>query len=120
MTTIRFPQPAELLNLNQRWHWARKAKVTKAWRTTAGYCAPKSRKLPPSEVHVTIDVADRRRRDPSNLFPTVKAIVDGLVDAGLWPDDNADWVTVGEPRLRIVGRKQQLWVEIAITPRRTA
>ncbi|WP_128683426.1 hypothetical protein [Actinomyces qiguomingii] len=31
---------------------------------------------------------DRRRRDTHNLMPTVKPIVDGLVDAGLLPDDD--------------------------------
>jgi hypothetical protein len=30
-------------------------------------------------------------------MPTVKAIVDGLVDACYWPDDDSTWVTVVEP-----------------------
>ena len=30
---------------------------------------------------------DRRRRDRHNLAPTVKAMMDGLIDAGLLPDD---------------------------------
>jgi len=29
-----------------------------------------------------------RRRDAANLAPTVKALLDGIVDAGLLPDDN--------------------------------
>jgi len=42
------------------------------------------------------------RRDPSNYLPPVKAIVDGLVDAGLWPDDTGEFVTISEPAL-VVG-----------------
>ncbi len=30
--------------------------------------------------------------------------MNGLVDAGVWPDDTAEWVTVSEPSL-IVSRK---------------
>lgn len=33
-----------------------------------------------------------RRADPHNEAPTVKHLVDGMVDAGLFPDDNSDIV----------------------------
>lgn len=55
--------------------------------------------LAPSIVTVTLPVRDRRARDPHNYFATVKPVVDGLVDAGLWPDDTPEWVTTTEPRL---------------------
>ena len=38
---------------------------------------------------VEIAFPDRRRRDPHNYMATVKPIVDGLVDAGVLPDDDA-------------------------------
>lgn len=38
-------------------------------------------------------------RDPSNYLPAVKAAVNGLVDAGLWPDDTAEFVSIAEPVL---------------------
>ena len=41
-----------------------------------------------SPVLVTVYAPTRRRLDPPNLYPTVKAIIDGLTDANLWPDDN--------------------------------
>jgi crossover junction endodeoxyribonuclease RusA len=34
---------------------------------------------------------DRRRRDPFNLVPTLKPIEDGIVDAGVIPDDTPDY-----------------------------
>ena len=54
---------------------------------------------PPSIVEVSLPVRDNRRRDPHNYYPTVKAIVDGLVDAGLWPDDTPEFVRTVEPVL---------------------
>lgn len=40
------------------------------------------------KIVVTVFPPTRRRIDPPNLYPTVKAIVDGLTDAGFWPDDS--------------------------------
>lgn len=98
---IDFPQPAKLINLNDRSHWRVKGALTKAWRTSAYYAAKQAKQGPlgPSYVYVTLPVRTAARRDPHNFVPTVKAIVDGLVDAGVWPDDNSEWVTVVEPQL---------------------
>jgi hypothetical protein len=47
----------------------------------------------PSRVDVIVAVATNRTRDPINYSVTVvKPIVDGLVEAGLWPDDHPVWV----------------------------
>ena len=41
-------------------------------------------------AHLTarLTYRDRRRRDDHNIMPTLKACVDGVVAAGLLPDDN--------------------------------
>lgn len=39
-------------------------------------------------VRVTVCAPTRRRMDPPNFYPTVKALIDGLTDAGWWEDDN--------------------------------
>lgn len=39
-------------------------------------------------VLVTVFPPTRRRLDPINLYPTVKAIIDGLTDSAWWEDDN--------------------------------
>ena len=95
--TITFPQPAKRLSMNDRMHWAPKAKLTHEWRTAARYAANDLGEFPPATVHVTFPVRDKRRRDPHNTAPTVKAIVDGLVDAGVWPDDTDQYVVVMDP-----------------------
>jgi hypothetical protein len=89
MTTIRIPAPADWINSNQRIHRMQTADLTKAWRTaTWALC----RNLGPLNWPVTITAHVWKPRggryDPGNLYPTAKACVDGLVDAGLLPDDD--------------------------------
>lgn len=101
---VTFPAPGPLMSLNDRTHWAARARTTKAWRRTAARAAWRirpPRHQPRSTVAVELPVRDRRRRDPHNYTPTLKAIVDGLVDAGLWPDDTPDHVHTLEPTLRV-------------------
>ena len=44
-------------------------------------------------IDITFIAADKRRRDPDNLFASCKAYIDGLVEAGLIKDDSADVVS---------------------------
>lgn len=39
-------------------------------------------------VKVTVCPPTRRKIDPPNLYPTAKALIDGLTDAEWWEDDN--------------------------------
>ena len=58
------------------------------------------RPQPPSIVQVSIPFSSNRRRDPHNYCGTVlKAIIDGLVQGGAWPDDTPEWVGHREPIL---------------------
>lgn len=98
--TKRYP------SMNDRVHWSKRSRDTRAWRTAAHVHAlrlgpPSKRMQPPSFVRITLPVPDRRRRDPANYTPVTKAIVDGLVDAGMWPDDTPAYVTTLEPILRV-------------------
>lgn len=124
MYAFSFPAPAETLNLNKRIHWAKKASLTAAWREAAhihGRNVNRRNKwgqLPPCVVNVIFNVPDRRRRDPHNWIATVKPIIDGLVDAGFWPDDTAEWVAVTDPQFMVVGRGQSPYrVSVKLVPR---
>jgi hypothetical protein len=60
---------------------------------------------PPSVVSLTLPVKDRRKRDPHNYCGTVlKAVIDGLVQAGAWPDDTPEYVGHREPVFRLGGK----------------
>lgn len=104
--SFTFTAPARALTENQRLHWAQRARLVRAWRTTTAWQALSAYgrldPMSPSTVDIAIPVRTAHKRDPHNWTPTCKAIVDGLVDAGWWPDDNSDWVTVLEPVL-VVG-----------------
>lgn len=104
ITTLWFPQPGRLLNMNHRVHWRQRAAITRQWRHAANQSAlllgtPSNRAHPPAWVRLIIPVPDRRRRDRANLAPLTKACVDGLVDAGVWPDDTYEYVETLEPLL---------------------
>ncbi len=105
LTVITFPAPERLLNLNDRLHWTVQRRRARAWRDAAHWAAVAAlgieRRRPACVVAISLPVKDRRKRDPHNLFPTVKPIVDGLVDAGIWPDDTPEWVTTVEPALEV-------------------
>jgi Holliday junction resolvase RusA-like endonuclease len=97
-TFIEFAAPDVLLSLNDRLHWSKRASITRHWRSAAHWAAIRTGPMAgPCLVNVTFVVKVNRRRDPSNLIATVKAIVDGLTDAGLWPDDDSSHVSVAEP-----------------------
>lgn len=105
MTAFTFPAPDVRMSMNDRMHHMKRARITAEWRQAAYVWtlnavsrAGLKRPQPPSRVRIVFGVADPwRRRDPHNLAPTVKAIVDGMVDAKLWPDDTPQYVTVDDP-----------------------
>lgn len=82
-----------VLNINQKKHWAPKSEIVAVLNQTGAIHA---RRLPRMErAHVLVHVAypsKKRVRDVYNLYPTAKAIVDGMVGgkkkAGILPDDD--------------------------------
>lgn len=87
------PQTAPM-SLNDRHTWQQKARLKKPYREAANILA-RAAKIPPCEkVRVTLIYTpkDRRRRDPLNLVATLKLVEDGLVDAGVVPDDTPDYL----------------------------
>jgi len=91
MTTLTIEVPrALLISANDRMHWREKARRTAALRLMGRIAAWRRRHpIPPVTLTVTVTYPPlARRRDASNLAPTVKGLLDGIVDAGLLPDDN--------------------------------
>lgn len=107
---------------NKRMHWAARARHVKAWRDAACLWSRKPLRIAhktnvprPALVSFEISFPVNRTRDPHNYVGTVcKSIVDGLKDAGYWPDDNPDYVRVNEPTIII--RPGQSTVRVSITP----
>ena len=83
----------EMLNANDRMNWAQKAKITAYLRHIAFLKVSEGKytihtKKRPCGLVVTIYAPTKRRMDPPNFYPTVKALIDGMTDAGIWTDDN--------------------------------
>lgn len=110
MIVLRFPVPGEPWSENKR-PGSRGAAIADSrkralWRdVTTAYAQQVpaiTAGLEPSMVHVAIPCATRRGRDPHNYTGTVvKSIIDGLKNAGAWPDDGPEYVTVLDPSLVI-------------------
>ena len=81
------------LSLNDRSHWRKKAAITKRVRDwvcqNAWYTVPACSAIA-VELHYV--PRDARRRDRDNLVATLKPCMDGLVDAGVIPDDTPEYV----------------------------
>lgn len=96
------PAPTGWISLNDRSHWAVVSKRVKLWRTVAKYTA-QAHELPKGleRVHVTAYVhkSTNHQYDAHNLTSTGKAIVDGLVDYGLVPDDTNKYVIGPDMRM---------------------
>lgn len=80
------------LTANQRLHWSTRMRRTQMLRAYAASEARihglAGRRLGPCAVTTVISYPTTGRADPTNAAPTVKAIIDGLVDARVWEDDD--------------------------------
>lgn len=108
--TIELP-PLELVTSNQRHHYMAKARLMKAIRDAALRLA-RAQNIPRVEharIVGELRFPDRRRRDPANWADSAKAAVDGLVSAGVLPDDDATHLIgpdmrLGEPDRALASR----------------
>ena len=106
--------PGELINANERLHWAVRARRTADLKADAARVA-RARGVPRMDRIRVVGVVhppNRRRRDPHNLYPTLKAYIDGLVVAGVIVDDDAAHLVGVEMRLGDPARLLRLSLEI--------
>jgi crossover junction endodeoxyribonuclease RusA len=103
------------LSLNDRGSWRASAGTIASIRRTANLLTRAAGV--PTLDHVTVQliwtVPDRRRRDEENPVSTLKPWCDGMVDAGVVPDDTPDLMTKPMPIIEYV--KGQTGVRFVIT-----
>jgi len=78
-------------NAERRMHWAARAELVASWRAHAAAEARRQRIPRLDRVAVEIEPTVRSRRhlpDVAACYPAAKAMIDGLVDAGVLPDDD--------------------------------
>lgn len=99
------------LSLNDRMHWRVKAKLVRQVRDAASVLC-RQQKIPACtriqvELHYT--PRDRRVRDPLNLVATLKAVEDGIVDAGVVPGDDPRYVEPTMPKIDEANRSPRIY-----------
>lgn len=113
-------QVKEMINSNDRLHSHVKAKKTAYLRKLGKYQALNQKgkhfsKDRPCTVEVIIFSPTKRRLDPPNFYPTIKAIIDGFTDGNLWPDDNYEIIKAMTFRYGgLSGIKSKYRIEIEI------
>lgn len=102
---FEFPWKSPPLHLNQRMHHMAHAKKVAELRALAH---AKARNLPTMtrcRVELIWVVNTHTRRDDENPVPTLKALCDGLVDAGIVPDDTNEYMVKLMPSIRYQPKK---------------
>lgn len=103
MTSYRIDLPYRRppLTANQRLHHLERARRVKQVRGDVCWLA-RAAKIPAGRfctVTLVWAPGDRRRRDEDNLWPTLKAAADGIVDAGVVRDDVPSLMCKDAPRI---------------------
>lgn len=116
--SLELPFTSIPLSMNDRHHWARKAKITRQIRDTVRILAIAHR-LPRDLTHVVVELhyapSSNRRLDADNLVATLKPCADALVDFGMVPDDVPSMMTKLMPVIepKDPGGKGRLWLELS-------
>jgi len=101
------------VSANDRGHWRPRAALVAEWRRAGAIYARKAR-LPRIDGTVVLTALvhriDNRRADAANMYPTIKAVIDGVVDHGVLPDDANKYVTatVIKPGPKVLAREYPL------------
>jgi crossover junction endodeoxyribonuclease RusA len=106
-------------NAERRWHHHERARVVREARERWAWLALAER-IPPlkriSVVATPLRPNNRSMPDVAACYPAVKAAIDGLVDAGVIPDDNPHHVTCVTFRAPVVADRDGLRLVIVEEP----
>ena len=80
-----------MISANDRMHFRVKSQLTQFLRRLSAnrtWSRPVYTRKNPCTITIDVQPPTSRRMDAPNWYPTVKALIDGLVDSGLLSDDN--------------------------------
>lgn len=79
------------VNRQRSMHHYMIARLVQRWRHQAQEACEGAKPLtPPVQVSVTPILRGKRKQDVGACYPAVKAAIDGMVDAGVIPDDTPE------------------------------
>ncbi|MFC4062804.1 hypothetical protein ACFOWE_31320 [Planomonospora corallina] len=87
---VQLPPGLPLINANRRIHHMQRAKLTKVLRREGRKAVERARVPALERAHIfgIFCPEDNGHRDVGNWYPSFKGFVDGVVDAGVLPDDD--------------------------------
>lgn len=115
---LEVPQMYPLMNSNHRPHPMVRARQTRQWRELGCVRAQAVRLQPITgrvRIVVTIHTATARTYDAGNYYPTAKALIDGLRDAGVLVDDSNEYVEGPDMRPGLKSNPPKLVLELIPT-----
>lgn len=93
-------------------HWGETRRMTAEWREAFAWLARSQKRVRLERVEIEAWIVMRGRlADAGNHLPAVKAAIDGLVDAGVIPDDgpaNVARLILNAPRRPLHGETESL------------
>lgn len=109
--SVDLPLPPKLLSPNVRAHWAKKHRATRDHRYDCAMLARSTKPKGWEACAVSLEVEYRCARDAlgyvardvQNAMAALKAAIDGLIDAGIAPNDSKKWLQWD--RFNLVTRK---------------
>lgn len=121
MIQFTVPLPPRELSSNARKHWRKKAQHTAAYRRDVGLEAvPPLRGFVSDNVRLSLTFCTKggrgigyQPRDAANALSAFKAGIDGLVDAGMCPDDSQKHLELGAI---LIDSKRGPFVEVTVEP----
>lgn len=104
----------EWLTENKRYHHMARARIVRNWRDIAAWRAHRALVPMCLRAHIIAELRFQRprKRDANNWAPTAKAIVDGLVDAHVFPDDDSTRVVGPDMRMGPADPVEQIIMHI--------
>ena len=113
---IDLPLPPRECHPNARPHFMARARAVKRYRNlagTVGYCSRPPAPLEGPTITARWRFGTAHRRDPDNLLASLKAGIDGLVDAGVLANDHAVAYAPCEQRKVKPGEQPGVLLEIS-------
>ena len=103
------------INSERSAHWSKRAKDAENWRE-AFWARGLEQGVRFGSVHITAEIIQKRPlADCGNGIPSIKAAIDGLIDARVLPDDSPEYVrsiTMMAPRPPQPGEVESLIITL--------
>jgi hypothetical protein len=120
---VDLPLPDRILSPNAHVHWREKAKATSGARKLAWYWFQRVKPKTWAHSPIVLTILYRygggqdgyRPRDVQNAIASLKPHIDGMVDAGIVPDDSHKWVQWGSVQLIKCSKGDTPGVRISVT-----